>query len=325
MQTKNSCLMLVCLVVLCTGCHRKNTPQIEAEENYDYPVGIISDTIRTTISDDATLYPMQDILLENFLRQANSYQGERLTIRSEFPQEWGVLSVERLPEGRELLLIQSQSREWKYLLVTSGYGTQRILDLMPVAVNLAIQDGDVLETEKWSTYRQPDDAFRIVKEYDWTHSVTGATKQQVMANPEKYHRQHTYTEQYIINDMGRFEKVAIDTTPDYQAVVFFYNRNEKPELWDEYVEMLQSYCEENNILYEEVYHDYNQVILHNYDMSFSIEVDITPYTESLEQGLVLLGKGQEPKTIPFGNFEYMQMVINRYFRLESPNNSRPAI
>lgn len=325
MQTKTIYLLLITLLLCATGCHNKHRDDAVGNEEYDYPVGLIPDTIQTGFSDESVLYTMEETLLENFLRQSDQYQGQKLTMRTAFPEEWGVLCVERLPQGRELMLVQSKSREWKYLLVTSGYGTQRILDILPAAVNLAKQDGDLLETEKWTTYRQPDGAFRIVKEYDWTRSLTGATKQQVLEHPEKYHRQHTYTEQFIINDMGHFEAVEVDTLPDYKAVVFFYNFNDKPELWDEYMEMLQSYCEENNILFEEVYQEYNRVILHNYDMSFSLEADITPYTESLEQGLVLLCKGQEPKTIPFGNFEYMRMIINRYFHLDKQESSRPAI
>ncbi len=324
MIKRNGFLLLCSLCLLLTACHSKKTEPVIEEIDYEYPVAIISDTIKTSITDETKLYPIEETLFENFLRQSNSYQGQKLTMKTTFPEEWGVLCVERLPEGRELMLVQSANREWKYLLITSGFGTQRILDLMPVAVNLAKQEEDILETEKWATYRQPDGAFRIIKTYDWTRSVTGATKHQVLENPEKYHRLHTYTEQYIINDMGHFEAVEVDTLPDYKAVVFFYNHNDKPEFWDEYVEMLQSYCEENGILYEEVYQDYNRVILHNYDMSFSLETDISPYTESLETGLVLLCKGQEPKMIPFGSFEYMQMVINRYFQLDS-HGSTPAI
>lgn len=325
MSTKNALLLLCCIGLFLTGCRNRHQEPIVDETDYDYPVAIIPDTIKTNISESDKLYSMDETMLENFLRQHNNYQGQHLTMKTTFPEDWGILCVERLPQGRELVLVQSKSREWKYLLLTSGYGTQRILDLMPVALNLSTQVGDVVETERWTTYRQPDGAFRIQKKYEWTHSVTGATKQQVQANPENYHRYHAYTEQYIINDMGRFEAVEIDTLPDYKAVVFFYNFNNKPEQWDEYMEMLSSYCEENNILFEEVYQEYNRVILHNYDMSFSLEVDITPYTESLEQGLVLMGKGSEPKTIPFGSFEYMRMIINRYFHLDKPESSRAAI
>ena len=69
---------------------------------------------------------------------------------------------ERLPEGRELWLLQSQSREWMYLVITSGFGTQRILDLLPVSVNVAIQKQDVLETELWNTYRQAGDDVQFL-------------------------------------------------------------------------------------------------------------------------------------------------------------------
>lgn len=116
--------------------------------------------------------------------------------------------------------------------------------------------------------------------------------------------------------MGRFELVEnTDTLPNYSAVVFFYNRNEKPEAWDECMERLQSFCEENNILYEETYQNYNQVLIQSYDFSFSVTADITPYVGNVLCGMVLMKKGEEPKTVPFGSYEYMQMTIRRYFSI----------
>ncbi len=309
-------LAVVCPLLL-LGC--KSKPQEPpVEENFDYPVTVIADTLRADLADQTRLYPLSEDFLESFLDKHNDYQGHKITARTPFPEEWGIQCVERLPEGKELWLLQSVSREWMYLVVTSGFGTQRILDLMPVALNLANESNDILETEEWTTLRKSDGSFVVTKNYEWVRSVSKATRQQVMENPEKYHRENHLTEEFVVNDMGRFEMVENpDTLPDYNAVVFFYNRNEKPEMWDECVERLQSYCEENNILFEEVYQNYSQVPVQSYDFSFSVTVDITPYVGNTYCGMVMFKNGEEPKTVNFGSYEYMQMSLRRYFRLAS--------
>lgn len=307
-------LALICPFIL-FGCKHKTQENTE-ENNYDYPITIISDTLKTDVSDQTELFPLSEDFMESFLEKHDDYQGHKITAKIPFPEEWGLQCVERLPEGKELWLLQSQSREWMYLVITSGFGTQRILDLMPVALNLANEANDVLETEEWSTIRNSDGSFAVSKNYEWVRSVSHATRQQVMENPEKYHRENHVTEVFTINDMGRFEMVEInDTLPNYDAVVFFYNRNDKPEMWDECVERLEAFCEENKILYEEAYQNYNQVVIQNYDFSFSTTVDITPYVGNTFCGMVMIKSGEEPKTINFGSFEYMQMSLRRYFHL----------
>ena len=85
-------------------------------------------------------------------------------------------------------------------------------------------------------------------------------------------------EQFFINDQGRFEKSEIvDTLPDFNAVIFFFNANEKPEMWDATVPQLQAFCEENGILYEEVSSGYDRVTVRDLELTFAVEADITPY------------------------------------------------
>lgn len=308
-------LLAVICPILLFGCKKKQQEVVE-EKDFNYPITIISDTLKTDLSDKTELYALSEDFMESFMEKHNDYQGHKITARIPFPEEWGLQCVERLPEGKELWLLQSQSREWMYLVITSGFGTQRILDLMPVALNLANESNDVLETEEWSTIRMSDGSFVVTKNYEWVRSVSNATRQQVMDNPEKYHRENHVTEEFIINDMGRFELVEIaDSLPDFNAVVFFYNRNEKPEMWDECVERLQGYCEENGIMFEEVYQNYSQVVVQNFNLTFSTTVDITPYVGNTYCGMVMYKNGEEPKTIPFGSYEYMQMSLKRYFHL----------
>lgn len=315
MNGKRICLLLAALCLLVLSCKKKNTSEKE-DVVYDYPITIIQDTLAVDVLDKTTLYPLTEEFTESFLRKAEIYAGHPVTAAIDLPQEWGVRCLERLPEGRELWLLQSQSREWMYLAVTSGYGTQRILDVLPVALEITNQHKDLLETEKWVTYRQADGSFITFKEYEWTRSLTGVTKQEFIANPEKYHRTLSFADRFIVNEEGRFEYTEIiDSIPEYSAVVFFYNTFEKPEPWDDCIPQLQAFCEENNILYEEVYNNYDQVDIRTYLMEPVITVDINPYVRDISAGMVMMKKGEEPKAINFGGFEYMQMEIKRYFKV----------
>jgi len=316
-------IAIFCFVFLLTSCHSKGNDQNNnGEESVIYPMDAIQDTLTADIHNQNTLYSLQDEVLESFLEKANDFQGKKWTAKVEFPQEWGVECVERLPEGRELWLLRSENREWAYLVVTSGFGTQRILDVLPVAVSLANQRGDDLETEKWQTLRLPDGQFRTTKEYEWIHSMSKATKQDFIRDPEKYHRKTKYVEQFLINDQGRFEMAEIvDTLPDYNAVIFYFNAGDKPEMWDETAPMLQSFCEENGILFEEVSGNYNRVTVRDYELTFALETDITPYIDNSGSGMVMMRKDETPKAVNFGSYEYMKMELRRYFKIRTDQES----
>ena len=307
------------LMVFLTDCKkRKNHQNDNIEENVIYPVDVIRDTLVADVHSQTNLYPLQEEVLESFLEKTQTYQGKKWTAKADFPEKWGVECVERLPEGRELWLLSSENREWRYLLITSGFGTQRILDVLPVAISIANQQGENLETENWQTVRLPSGEFRTTKEYEWIHSVSKATKQDFINDPEKYHRKTQLTEQFVINDQGRFElSEIVDTLPEYNAVVFYFNPNDKPEMWDETAPQLQAFCEENGIMFEEVSGNFDRVTVRNFDLSFSLETDITPYVDPVSSGMVMMRKDEMPKAILFGSFEYMKMEIRRYFKIRS--------
>ena len=310
-------IIAISLVLLLTSCFSRRNHQDDTDGGaVVYPMDVIRDTLIADVHCHDSLYPLQDEVLESFLEKAGDFQGRKWTAKVNFPQEWGVECVERLPEGRELWLLHSKNREWVYLATTSGFGTQRILDVLPVAVSVANQRDEDLETEIWQTLRLPDGQFRTTKEYEWIHSVSKATKQEFISDPEKYHRKTRYVEQFLINEQGRFEKSEIvDTMPDYNAVVFYFNPHEKPEMWDETVMHLQAFCEEHGVIYEEVSGNFDRVTVRDFELTFALETDITPYIDASGSGMVMMRKDETPKAVRFGSFEYMQMELRRYFKL----------
>lgn len=321
-QNHITIIVSISLIFLLTCClSRKNNEEGPVEGEVNYPMDVIRDTLIANVHSETTLYPLQEEVLENFLQKAQDFQGEKWTAKVDFPDKWGVECTERLPDGREIWLLQSENHEWIYLVTTSGYGTQRILDVLPVAINIANQNNENLETEKWQTVRLSDGQFRTTKEYEWIHSISKATKQDFIKDPEKYHRKNHIVEQFLINKDGRFEKTEVDTLPDYNAVIFFFNPTEKPEMWDETAPRLQAFCEENGILFEEVSGNFDRVTVRDYELTFSKEIDILPYISGTECGMVMMCKDETPKTVNFGSFEYMQMELRRFFRIRSDIDS----
>ena len=309
-------LFCLCLAVVFTSC-RPKSQQVEYDSNdpMTYTTSIIADTIIADIRDQSDLYPVTDDFLEDFMERVAEYEGKHITINTKMPTEWGISCVERLPEGRELWLLRSVDREWAYLVITSGFGTQRILDMVPVALNLAQQDNDVLETEIWETYRESDGSFIVHKNYEWIKNLdTNATQSDI----NEYQRHSYFVDRYAINDLCRFECTEVnDSVPEYSAVVFFYKENVKPDEWDNVIEMLQAFCEDRSVYYEEVKTGFGDVVVHDFTLNEVTHVDMLPYIQDLPAGMEMFKKGETPKAVRFGSFESMQIEIKRYFKMLS--------
>ena len=296
----------------CTSSNQ-SLPLEEATEPVEFPVGYIAQSLSTDLYDNTELYPLPEEFVESFLQKYTQYEGKRPVMNTEFPEEWGVVVVERLPEGRELYQIQSLNREWIFLVITSGYGTHRILDVLPVAANLAHQSKDIIETEIWTTEREVDGTFSVTKKYEWKRSLENVTQKEFEENPKDYIRSQTFTDKYNINDFARFEITNTEDVPDYAAVIFYF-KEQKPEDYEDIVPMMQAFCEDYTILFTEVAKNFNQVDLYDYKLNFITTLDITPYTD-LQEGVIFMKKGETPKTVPYGGYDRLKIEAKRYFRI----------
>ena len=115
--------------------------------------------------------------------------------------------------------------------------------------------------------------------------------------------------------MGRFDFIEAETIPDFQAVFFYFHQDQKPENWDEVMEIVQSFCEERNIYFDEKYNNFQDAYIRDFKLNDIIPVDISPYTEDFSAGMVMMQNGKEPKNVNFGSEERMKIEIKRYFKL----------
>src|SRR5574344_2429410 len=165
-------LLIVLSLILCDAC-KKTKPVQENIGVEDYPIITIADSF--SLNQETKLYPLSEDFIKNFLVNIDNYQGTKRIMNYEIPTDWGLVGVERLPQGREVWLIQSQNREWTYLAITSGSGTQRILDVAPIALDLAREENNAIEREWWTWHRDEDGAFLVDKFYEWKKSIEAAT------------------------------------------------------------------------------------------------------------------------------------------------------
>ena len=307
--------LIICISFFFTFCTSSNRslPIEEEAEPVEFPVGYIAQSLTTDMYDTTELYPLPEEFVESFLQKYTQYEGKHPVMNTEFPEEWGVVVVERLPEGRELYLIQSLNREWVFLVITSGYGTLRILDVLPVAANLAHQSKDILETEIWTTEREIDGTFAVTKKYEWKRSLENVTQQEFEENPRDYVRSQTFTDKYKINEFARFEITNTEDVPDYAAVIFYF-KEQKPEDYEDIVPMMQAFCEDYSILFADVDKNFSQVELYDYKLNFITALDITPYMD-LQEGVIFMKKGETPKIVPFGGYDRLKIEVKRYFRI----------
>jgi len=303
------------IAIFLLSCTSRQPVDIAKEyaEPVVYPVGYIAQTISTGLTDSEELYPLSEEFLESFLQVYNQYEGTHPTVASEFPEDLGVVLVERLPEGRELYQVQSQNREWVFLVITTGYGNLRILDILPVALNLAYLTEEISEKEIWTTEREIDGTFAVTKKYEWTRSVGKVTRKEYEENPQDFLRSKKITDRYFINGFCRFERITSEDVPDYSAVIFYY-KSQKPDEWAETVSMLQAFCEDYQIFTEEVNKNFNQMELYDYKLNYVTTLDITPYTD-FQEGVVFMKKDEKPKTVPFGSYDRLRIEIKRYFKI----------
>ena len=299
------------LLVVFAGCgSKKGTPAVQSQQSVQYPVITITDDY--SMENEFPLYELSEEFVKNLILGGDNFDGTQVTMHVTLPSEWGVIGIERMPQGRELWLVQSKNREWTYLVITSGSGTQRILDAVPIGLDLAREDSNTLEREEWTWHRDDDGAFIVDKYYEWKKSIANATT--IEAND--YARTDFAQDKYVVNDMGRFDCYPQDVadTLQYRVVVLYKGKQTVAEDWNEKAEYIEAFCEDQKIYYSCVTNNFNRVAVTDYLSNDILTLDITPEISADSVGMILYENGKPPKHVKFRGVEYLQMEIQKYFK-----------
>lgn len=310
MKFKKSFFIFVSTVLslgLWVACKDKTAPQNRASVD-DYPVMNIVDSMPVN---ELSLHALSEDFIKDFLMQMDNYQGTKRIMDYEIPQKWGLVCLERLPQGRELWLIQSEDREWTYLVTTSGSGTQRVLDLVPIDLNLARFQNKEIEQERWVWHRDEDGAFLVDKYYRWTKSLEDS----VLRDSNDYKKSNYVCDKYIVNDMGRFDcypNIKTDTSA-YRAVICYSGAHPSDE-WAETVEYLEAFCEDYQLLFSYVNQSYHHAVIQDYRLNPVDTLDITPYLEKDSVGMLLFENGIIVNHFGNRSMNYLEMEVRKNFK-----------
>lgn len=291
------------LLTIGQSCSSRNA--YEEERTVEYPRIEIQDSL---LPDEPILYDLTDEFVEAFLQSADNFEGTPMTMQVNRPQEWGMVGWEQLPEGKELWLVQSKNREWTYLVITSGAGTQRIKDLILIGLDVATGGVDYNERELW-TWKRDDDGFIVDKYYEMKRDVRDTAS----ANKTTH-----VQDKYVIGNMGLFEYIPLikEDTSNYQAVIAYDDCLETLEEWAEVLRELEPYCEEHNIFFKTATCNFKNVGIQDYKMMDVANFDITPYMSEGKAGLVLIAAGNQPIALTPDDPDYLKKKINKYFQIK---------
>ena len=310
-------LMVVLFSVLLLSCKKNN------EQNPDQP-GIGGSmkpveacplsTIPTDFSDieNAKTYPLPSGFFNEFIKYASKYEGTHITITAQIPEEWSLLYREPWAASQELWLVQSNDKNWVYLLVTAG---QHVRDAVPVALDLA-SPGAVIELEKWNWHRGEDGAFLVSKHYEKRPDARDTTQRQCKTES---------LERYVVSETGQFQYTPLkqsEGTP-YQAVIFFNMSTDKPDSWYDVEGVIVPYCEDNNYYFVMVSStdDLHNVVIADYIGNYITTVDISKLVENEDCGIIMIQNGTAPRVESYSdNGNYLQMLIRKYFNSTSNIN-----
>ena len=298
------------MMLLFAGCGPKKDKSVGQSPQVQYPVITISDDY--SMDEAFPLYDLSDEFVKNLVLTGDNYDGTQVTRHVALPDEWGLIGIERMPQGRELWLVQSRNREWTYLVITSGSGTQRILDAVPIGLDLAREDSNTLEREQWSWHRDDDGAFIVDKYYEWKKSIANATT----IEPDNYVKTEFAQDKYVVNDMGRFDcyQQDVSDTLQYKVVVLYKGSQAAAEDWEEKTEYIEAFCEDQKIYYCCVTENFGNVHVSDYLSNDVLTLDITPEITADSVGMILYQNGKAPKHVNFRGIEYLQMEIQKYFK-----------
>lgn len=298
--------MMVFSILLLSSCKdRSMQPAGPSKADAECPVS----TIPTDFADldpSAKTYDLPDGFFNEFFKYAFQYEGTKVTIPAQLPKEWKLLYREPLPASQELWLVQSEDKDWTYLLVTAG---QHVRDAVPVALDLA-STGALIESEVWSWHRDEDGAFLVSKLYEKRPDARDTTQRQ---------RRIEALDRYVVSESGQFKctpQSLVEGNP-YQVVILFNKASERPDTWFDVMNAIAPYCEENNFYFVTVAsanEDLHHVVVEDYQLNYVTTVDIAQLVGNTEQGLILMQNGVEPRVENYSDNErYLQMKIRNYF------------
>ncbi len=299
---KKRILFLSLIMLLLVACHSSDNEVAEIILNeQQLPTTITCETNQnenTQVLDDS-----QSSFIIKQLKKVEKSFFTKINIR----ENWIVESkIESFSPNFDIWIIANEGEQYIKLLATiDENGT--FIDAIPIACNVGTEKTKYVESEYWQT--QIDEEYRIIitKKYDKLYSLSD----------EGYESGKSYSkkaeDEYYITDDGTFVYVEKNIfNVDYKAIVMFADKekllNPLDDQWIWNAITIQENIESLNILFKEVYSDFDKISIYNYQGEEVDIVDISNFISTADKGFIILQKDKDPLFVPYNS---PQNVLNK--------------
>jgi hypothetical protein len=311
-RIKQLCCGLLAGIALC-ACEQKQPSSVE--QNFDLPQENLPNVIAFSQVEDSTL-SLPNELESQVLRYLKNYEGNKMKIQTPLPESWKVMyKLPPMSSDFDIWIVANAGDPTHKVLATvTSSSPVSIIQAVPVAYNVGIEENNFIESEQWTSVVKEDYTIVVTKLYEKIYSLTDTANRQASTSS-------TTKDVYIIENNGkiRYETPVIYDI-DYRAVVQFADtaaiENLLGEDWLWNSIEIQEMIEQEGILFSVITKDFNKVSIYSYRGEEVDVVDISPYLEKHNMGYLILEKKKKPIFIPYAPAKEILPKVFAHFSLE---------
>ena len=278
-------------------------------DEQELPCGI---RCNNTISDSNQILPME--IANQLYKHIKKFEGEQFNILTKTPDTWAVeCKLTPFSPDFDIWVVSNMGESFIKLLVTlTSDETPTVIQALPIAYNIAIEEVNYIESEFWSA--DVDNSYNIIvnKKYERLYSITDDSTE---------NRSNTVSKKdnYIIELNGKIAYQKPQTFDmDYLAIVQFADTSVIGTLnedWILYSIDIQEKIEALNIFFVTVTSDFDKVEIKNYHGETIDIVDISSFINKHNMGYLALKKGEKTLFVPYTTPEICLQKAANYFQM----------
>ncbi len=291
-------LFAVCLILVAVSCRSKKADPLLPPTVWDTPCRIACDGM---LPDSLPLLP-EEMQVQLF-RYLKNTPGEQVHLKTPYPENWVLeAAVECLYSDFDIWIVSNPGEPVYKMLLTvtpvwEGREERSLISAVWVAYSVANEQKDHIVSEEWTADLDNDLNLTIHKKYEVLHSLTDTT--------QRFHdnREKEAEDVFHIASDGSISYEEPMYTVEYRAVLQFIDTTESglnmDDQWLENSMAMQEVLEQENILFVEVSHHFDEVLVTSYNGEAVDLVDISAFTKTYGQGYIVLEKGRKPRYVRY--------------------------
>jgi len=266
-----------------------------------------------TISDSVNLLPVG--VANQLFKHIKKFEGTQFNILTKMPDTWGIeCKLPSFSPNFELWIVSNTGESFiKLLAIVTAAENPTIIQALPIAYNVAVEEANYIESEYWSA--DIDNTYNVIvaKKYERLYSITEQ-------NIENKSISTTKKDSYKIELDGKISYQKPETfDADYNAIIQFADTSVIGSLNEDWVlnsMEVQEKIESLNILFITVTSYFDKVEIKNYYGETVDIVDISNFINKHNMGYLALKKGEKTLFIPYSTAERCLQKAEEYFKVD---------